>query len=146
MTIKNKLGLVARVSATAAIATGMAVAFQPAAQAAAPVVTVSPATGLKDGSTVTVTGTGLTPGTVYHVSQCEFVTSGTYGCDPTTVIDIAADAQGKVSTQFVVRKVFQAVKGADGVPSGTVDCTVTACAVGLGDDKGVGGGQRITFG
>ncbi|GAA3500015.1 hypothetical protein GCM10019016_071200 [Streptomyces prasinosporus] len=146
MAIKNKLGLIARVSATAAIATGMAVAFQPAALAASPVVTVSPATGLSDGETVTVTGTGLTPGVTYHVSQCEFVTSGSYGCDPSTVIDIVADAQGKVSTQFVVHKTFQAVKGADGVPAGTVDCTVTACAVGMGDDQGVGGGQRITFG
>ncbi|MFF9221513.1 enediyne antibiotic chromoprotein [Streptomyces viridosporus] len=146
MTVKNKLGLIARVSATAVIATGVAVAFQPAAMAASPVVTVSPATGLKDGDTVTVTGTGLTPGVVYHVSQCESVTSGTYGCDPTTVIDIAADAQGKVSTQFVVHKTFQAVKGVEGIPSGTVDCTVSACAVGMGDDQGVGGGQRITFG
>ncbi|MFJ9810783.1 enediyne antibiotic chromoprotein [Streptomyces sp. NPDC101158] len=145
MTIKNKLGLVARVGATAAIATGLAVAFQPAAMAAAPVVSVSPATGLASGATVTVTGTGLTPGAVYHVAQCEIVASGAYGCDPSTVVNIAADAQGKVSTQFVVHKTFQAVKGAEGTPAGTVDCGVTACQVGMGDDQGVGGGQRITF-
>ncbi|MFJ9829527.1 enediyne antibiotic chromoprotein [Streptomyces sp. NPDC101160] len=145
MTIKNKLGLVARLGATAAIATGLAVAFQPAAMAATPVVSVSPATGLTNGATVTVTGTGLTPGAIYHVAQCEIVSSGSYGCDPSTVVNIAADAQGKVSTQFVVHKTFQAVKGAEGTPSGTVDCTVTACQVGMGDDKGVGGGQRITF-
>lgn len=33
MTVKNKLGLIARVGATAALATGLAVAFQPAASA-----------------------------------------------------------------------------------------------------------------
>ncbi|GHG38455.1 enediyne antibiotic chromoprotein [Streptomyces zaomyceticus] len=145
MTVKNTFGLIARVGATAALATGLAVAFQPAAMAAAPVVSVTPAAGLADGATVTVTGTGLTPGAVYHVAQCEIVASGDYGCDPATVVDVAADAQGKLSTQFTVHKVFQAVKGAAGTPSGTVDCGATACQVGLGDSQGVGGGQRITF-
>ncbi|MCY0942962.1 enediyne antibiotic chromoprotein [Streptomyces antarcticus] len=145
MTVKNKLGLIARVGATAALATGLAVAFQPAAMAAAPVVTVTPATGLTDGATVAVTGTGLTPGAIYHVAQCELVTAGSYGCDPASVVNIAADAQGKLTTQITVHASFAAVEGAEGTPAGTVDCKVSACQVGLGDDAGVGGGQQITF-
>ncbi|MTE22530.1 macromomycin [Streptomyces sp. TRM43335] len=147
MTTKSKFGSLARAGAAVALAAGLTAAFQPAAVAATPAVTVTPATGLADGDTVTVKGTGLTPGVVYHVAQCELVTSGSYGCDPTTVVDVTADAQGEVTAQITVHRTFEAVKGADGTPSGTVDCSVSACQVGLGDDFGQGGGgQQITFG
>ena len=60
MTVKNKLGLATRIAATAAVAAGLAVAVQPSAMAASPVVSVSPTTGLTDGQQVTVTASGLT--------------------------------------------------------------------------------------
>lgn len=145
MTVKNKLGLIARVGATAALAIGLGVAATPSALAAAPVVTVTPASGLADGAKVTLSATGLTPGTVYHAGQCAFVEPGVYGCNAGTGVDLTADAQGKVSAQIVVKSTFQAVVGSATDPWGSVDCKTISCQVGLGSDSGEGGGQVITF-
>ncbi|MET9156065.1 enediyne antibiotic chromoprotein [Streptomyces griseoflavus] len=147
MTAKNKLGLITRVGATAALAIGLGVAVVPSASATAtaPVVSVTPATGLADGTTVALKATGLTPGTVYHVGQCAFVDGGQYGCNKATALDVVADSAGSVNTRIVVNRTFQAVVGSATNPWGTVDCKVTACQVGLGSDKGEGGGQAITF-
>ncbi|MGW7409815.1 enediyne antibiotic chromoprotein [Streptomyces sp. NPDC054833] len=145
MTVKNKLGLVTRLGAAAAIAAGLAVAVQPAAMAASPVVSVSPATGLADGQQVTLTASGLTPNTVFHVGQCAFVEPTKYGCDATTAKDVVSDAQGKVNTTLVVHSSFQAVVTADGQVWGTVDAKTTQSQVGLGSNAGEGGGQVISF-
>ncbi|WP_331739259.1 enediyne antibiotic chromoprotein (plasmid) [Streptomyces sp. NBC_00637] len=145
MTVKNKLGLVTRVGATAALAVGLGIAIVPSASAATPVVTVTPATGLSNGAAVTITATGLTPGTVYHVGQCAFVDGGQYGCNKSTALDVTANSAGSVSTKITVNQSFQAVVGSATTPWGTVDCKVTACQVGLGSDTGEGGGQAITF-
>ncbi|MFF4457547.1 enediyne antibiotic chromoprotein [Streptomyces goshikiensis] len=147
MTVKNTLAAITRLGAVAALATGLAVAVQPAAMAApaAAAVTVTPATGLSDNQQVTVTGTGLTPGTVYHVGQCAVVAPNTFGCDKATSLDVVADAQGKVTAQLRVHVSFAAVVGASATPWGTVDAKATPTQVGLGSDSGEGGGQLISF-
>jgi hypothetical protein len=146
MTIKNTLGKVTRLGAVAALATGLAVAVQPGAMAATATVTVTPATGLSDGQQVTVTGTGLTPGAVYHVGQCAVVAApSTFGCDKADSVDATADAQGNVSAQLTVRASFNAVVGASATPWGTVNAKTTPTQVGLGSDAGDGGGQLISF-
>ncbi|WP_432029295.1 enediyne antibiotic chromoprotein [Streptomyces sp. 1222.5] len=145
MTVKNKLGLATRIAATAAVAAGLAVAVQPSAMAASPVVSVSPTTGLTDGQQVTLTASGLTPNTVFHVGQCAFVEPTKYGCDATTSKDVVSDAQGKLNTTLVVHSSFQAVVSADGQVWGKVDAKTTATQVGLGSDTGEGGGQVISF-
>lgn len=145
MTAKNKLGLVARLGAVTAIAAGLAVAVQPSAMAASPVVSVSPATGLADGQQVTVTASGLTPNTVFHVGQCAFVEPTKYGCDATTAKNVVSDAQGNVNTTLVVHTSFQAVVTADGQVWGTVDAKTVQTQAGLGSDAGEGGGQVISF-
>ncbi|MEU5090330.1 enediyne antibiotic chromoprotein [Streptomyces sp. NPDC021356] len=145
MTVKNKLGLVTRLGAVAAVAAGLAVAVQPSAMAASPVVSVSPASGLADGQQVAVTASGLTPNTVFHVGQCAFVEPTKYGCDASTSKDVTSDAQGKVNTTLVVHSSFQAVVGADRQVWGTVDAKTTQTQVGLGSDAGEGGGQIVSF-
>ncbi|MGW4276541.1 enediyne antibiotic chromoprotein [Streptomyces seoulensis] len=145
MTVKNKLGLVTRLGAAAAVAAGLAVAVQPSAMAASPVVSVSPATGLADGQQVTLTASGLTPNTVFHVGQCAFVEPTKYGCDATTSKDVVSDAKGNVNTTLAVHSSFQAVVTADRVVWGTVNAKTTATQVGLGSDTGEGGGQVISF-
>ncbi|MGW1296315.1 enediyne antibiotic chromoprotein [Streptomyces sp. NPDC002533] len=145
MSAKNKLALAARVTATAALAVGLAVSFQPSASAAAPAVSVSPASGLSDGQQVTVTATGLTPNTVFHLGHCAFVEPGKYGCDKTTAKDVVSDADGKVNTTIVVHSSFDAVVTADGQVWGKVDAKTTQTQVGLGSDTGEGGGQAVTF-
>ncbi|MFD3728491.1 enediyne antibiotic chromoprotein [Streptomyces sp. NPDC058671] len=147
MIVKNKLGLATRVAAATAVAAGLALTLQPSASAAptAPVVSVSPASALSDGQQVTVTASGLTPNTVFHLGQCAFVEPGKYGCDATTAKDVVSDAQGKVNTTMVVHSSFQAVVGADRTVWGTVNAKTTQTQVGLGSDAGEGGGQLISF-
>lgn len=154
MSAKNKLGLAARATATAALAVGLAVSVQPfataatavtAVTAAAPAVTVSPASGLSDGQQVTVRATGLTPNTVFHLGHCAFVEPSKYGCDKTTAKDVVSDARGNVNTTMVVHSSFEAVVTADGAVWGTVDARTTQTQVGLGNSTGEGGGQAVTF-
>ncbi|MEV4920263.1 enediyne antibiotic chromoprotein [Streptomyces tirandamycinicus] len=147
MTVKNKLGLATRITAATAVAAGLALAVQPSALAAAtaPVVSVSPASGLTDGQQVTVTATGLTPNTVFHLGHCAFVEPEKYGCDATTAKDVVSDASGKVNTTITVHSSFEAVVTSDGAVWGTVDAKKTQTQVGLGSDAGEGGGQPVTF-
>lgn len=60
MSAEKSLGLITRAGATAARASGLGAAASPSALAAAPLVTVSPASGPADGRTVTLSATGLT--------------------------------------------------------------------------------------
>ncbi|MCB5165658.1 macromomycin [Streptomyces bambusae] len=142
--LKNKTRFLARAGATTAMAAGLAFAFGPSAMAA-PGVTVTPGTGLTDGQTITVSATGLTPGTVYHVGQCAVVEPGTIGCNAATAVNVTADAAGKATAQLKVNTSFQAVVGANGTPWGTVNCKVVSCSAGLGDATGAGAAQVITF-
>jgi hypothetical protein len=142
--MQNTSRFLARAGATVGVAAGLAFAFQPAAMAA-PGVTVTPATGLSNGQTVTVSATGLTPGTVYHVGQCATVEPGVIGCDATTSTDVTADAAGKITAQLTVHTSFQAVVGSNGTPWGTVNCKVVSCSAGLGNNAGEGAAQAITF-
>ncbi|WP_335936493.1 enediyne antibiotic chromoprotein [Streptomyces sp. PTD5-9] len=144
MSVKTKAGLIVRAGATAAAAIGLAVGLQSSAMAA-PSVSVTPASGLADGTAVTLTATGLTPGTVYHVGQCSYVESNVAACNPATSVDATADASGKVTAQIKVYTKFDGVTGAQGTPWGTVDCKARTCAVGLGSDSGEGGSQNISF-
>ncbi|MCE7079481.1 enediyne antibiotic chromoprotein [Streptomyces sp. ST2-7A] len=144
----NTMKFAARAGGAAALALGLALAVQPAAPAAensAPSVTVTPTSGLSDGDTVTLSATGLTPGDLYHVGQCAFVEEWVYGCNAATSVDAVANAAGEVKVTLRVNKSFEAVVGAETVPWGTVDCTVTQCMAGLGNAAGEGGGVPVSF-
>jgi hypothetical protein len=94
------------------------------AASAAPSITVSPSTGLHNGQTVTVSGSGFTKnGSVYIVEcvkgatkegQCSFTFS-----DLSTVVVAKADASGNMhSPSPVLKTSFK-----------TVDCTKTPCEI-----------------
>ncbi|PRH79867.1 macromomycin [Streptomyces solincola] len=147
MNAKTSFRTATRVVAAAGLAAGLALAVQPAAVAApsAPVVAVSPASALADGQQVSVTASGLTPNTVFHLGQCAFVEPGKYGCNAETGKDITSDASGKINTTFTVRSSFTAVVTADGAVWGTVDAKKIQTQVGLGSGTGEGGGQVVSF-
>jgi hypothetical protein len=144
VTATKKLGLIARLGATAAIATGLALATQSSAMAA-PTVSVSPVSGLSDGQTVAVSASGLTPNTVFHIGQCAQVEAQKFGCNKSTSKDVTTNAQGEINTSLVVRSSFEAVVSADGPVWGTVDAKTTQTQVVVLSDTGEGGGQAITF-
>ncbi|MBK7167149.1 MAG: hypothetical protein IPH81_18295 [Candidatus Microthrix sp.] len=57
-------------------------------------ITVTPATGLVDGQVVTVTGTGLPPGTELEIFQCRAGAVDESGCSGSVAFDLATDNVG----------------------------------------------------
>nr|1J5H_A Chain A, Apo-Neocarzinostatin [Streptomyces carzinostaticus]1J5I_A Chain A, PROTEIN (Apo-Neocarzinostatin) [Streptomyces carzinostaticus]2G0K_A Chain A, Neocarzinostatin [Streptomyces carzinostaticus]2G0L_A Chain A, NEOCARZINOSTATIN [Streptomyces carzinostaticus] len=114
-------------------------------QGAAPTATVTPSSGLSDGTVVKVAGAGLQAGTAYDVGQCAWVDTGVLACNPADFSSVTADANGSASTSLTVRRSFEGFLF-DGTRWGTVDCTTAACQVGLSDAAGNGPeGVAISF-
>jgi hypothetical protein len=94
-----------------------------------------PSTGLVDGQTVEVFGSGFTPFASIGMTQCKSRLTklpgpgGENGCDLSNVVVTTADADGSVRTAFTVRSSITTVE------FGTVNCTISAgnCVVGAGN-------------
>lgn len=100
-----------------------ALAFSAAPASAAPAVTASPASGLSDGQSVTVTGTGFPAGAVIAVSQCR----GTSTCTD-TLTKATVGANGGFTAAYTVRKQFTATDWSTGTGSTvTVNCATQQC-------------------
>lgn len=119
---------------------GALVAVEPAGAAAVHTVTVTPSTGLTDGQTVTVTGTGFDETPVindWFVSQCSAailslatidVGAAINDCDQTGGGFAHADGAGNLSTSLVVHTTFTTGVGA-GTGSATCGQAPNDCAV-----------------
>jgi Neocarzinostatin family len=98
----------------------------PPASADGPSITVAPSTGLTDGQTVTVSGTGFTVPTPHFlaIGECANVTSPGFGdCDQSTVNTSVVNTEDFVETYTVARFITTANHGA-------LDCAVpTACTL-----------------
>lgn len=94
----------ARIIAVAALAlASMATFGVVTAGAAAPAATVTPNTGLLNGQTVAVTGTGFTAGSTVLMVECLETATSSAGCDLSTVVSAVVNADGTLpSTNFVV--------------------------------------------
>jgi hypothetical protein len=90
-------------SATSTAATPTATSTKPAGKQIA---RVSPATGLVDGQTVTVTGSGFSPGRALVVVQClnRGTATGSGDCNLSGLVSTKADAAGKVTAQLKLSK------------------------------------------
>jgi hypothetical protein len=102
-------------------AAGLVGATAPAGATAGHAVTVTPSTGLSDGQTVTVSGTGFTETPIvndWSVAMCRpeilagapTIEDAIANCDITTqpFVFTHADANGNLSTPYTVRKTFAA--------------------------------------
>lgn len=116
-----QLTLSRTLTAAAATAAAALLAATPASAAAA--MSVTPSSGLSDGQTVTVTGSGYTAGASVHVGEC----STPDVCSNDT-ITTTAGADGTFSVSFTVEKVFQAEDWSTGTTV-TVDCAAVQCSV-----------------
>ncbi|MGN9837180.1 enediyne antibiotic chromoprotein [Nonomuraea sp. H19] len=111
---------------------GLTLAAQPSAlAAAAPGFSVTPSTGLSDGSAVTVAITGAGAGEQFGVVQCATV-NNTLACNQESAKMVTTDASGSVNSPFTVRKSFQGVSP-EGTAVGAVNCATgkwpfTLCA------------------
>jgi len=117
-----------RLLVVAIVATGLALAAAPAA--AAPALTVTPATGLLDQSIVTVTGSGFTAGERLVVAQCAGATLDGCHLDPpinTTAAFATAGSDGAISVTLRLARVLPLD---DGEVSCAVDCSILAATRG----------------
>lgn len=147
MLIANGSRAPRRAAVVAAIMLSVAVtggAVASAATAADPTITVTPATGLTDGQTVEVAGTGFTPGETVVVGECAVV-GDTLACAKGGGIIVSVDAEGGIATPLVVKKSFEAIRH-DDTSAGVVDCATVRCGIGAISEDGVlANGQDITF-
>ncbi|MFF1547493.1 enediyne antibiotic chromoprotein [Streptomyces sp. NPDC058291] len=123
-----------------AVVAAVAVSTAPASAAAA--VTASPSSGLTDGQTVTVTGTGFPAGAQVAVSQCRENTTCTDALTKATV-----GANGAFTASYTVHKQFTATDWSTGTgTSVTVDCGAQQCQLVAYLDATGAVGTKISFG
>jgi hypothetical protein len=109
---------------------------------AGPTVSVSPSTGLKNGQSVTVTGSGFTAGDSLFAVECLASATGQAGCDIGSATAITANADGTLpSTTFTV------ATGTIGTGTcGTSSSNLTACVINVATTAGTDAGTgAITF-
>jgi hypothetical protein len=156
VTMKSGVRFLAKLGAIAAFALGVAIASQTGASAsqseapasspavvAAPSISATPTSGLASGATVQLTGTGLTPGTVYFVGECAAVSATSYACNDATNAERTANASGTISAPIVVHSSFTGTTG-----SGTthaINCKTTTCVVAAYSASFEGGAVPISF-
>lgn len=101
--------------------------------------TVTPSTNLVDGQLVSVSISGFPANTEIAAVQCGPGAVNANGCDLSTLQYVTTDANGHVTTAFVVAAVLS-------TGSGNVDCRTVTCRVGAGTfDQSVTAGQAIAF-
>ncbi|WP_181009567.1 enediyne antibiotic chromoprotein [Streptomyces sp. SM11] len=109
---------------------GLAAAAQSVAFAA-PAFSVSPASGLSDGQSVSVSISGASAGETYYIAQCAPV-GGQDACNAATATSFTTDASGAAAFTFVVKKTYTG-STPEGTPVGAVDCAAAACNLGAGN-------------
>jgi hypothetical protein len=136
----------------------LAIGFGSPAGAAGHAVTVTPGTGLADGQTVHVTGTGFTETPAVNdwvatmcagaiLDQPPTLELAVQYCDATEgpYVFTHADSAGNIAFDFTVRQTFQPTGGA----TGTVDCATSPCAILVAQvttDGFTGASAPISFG
>ncbi|HEY6534180.1 MAG TPA: enediyne antibiotic chromoprotein [Acidimicrobiales bacterium] len=105
-----------------------------------PTITVTPAQGLQDGQTVTVTGVGFQPNSFISVVQCGNPSQDTgANCDLRQIGGVQVGGDGTFSHEMKVLRVFE-------TQNGTVDCTgAERCVIGAGTGPGRGDTAPISF-
>lgn len=90
----------------------------PASAATDPSVTVSPSSGLSNGQTVTVTGSGYAANASVNLVECAANAQGASGCDIASFKPVTADSSGGFTESFKVASSF-----------GSTDCTKVDCVI-----------------
>jgi hypothetical protein len=104
-----------------------------------PTLVPSPNSGLADGQSITVTGTGFTPFSAVGMVECKVNSANASGCDLSTLFEVGTDGSGSFTTTYTVSRVLDFPgKGNPvppyGLPPGRkFDCAVSRCGLGAAD-------------
>lgn len=110
----------ALVASSGAVVLGASPAF------AAPAVTVSPNTGLTNGQSVTISGTGFSAGASVAALECKFPPAGASSCDLGTLKNpfATADMSGNITGTYTVKQNITVGGSAFDCASSPTACTI----------------------
>ena len=93
---------------------------------------VTPSTGLTNGKSVTVKGTGFKPKDSLYITECLRTAKGAGGCDISTAVPVTASAKGVLPTTK-----FKLTTGVIGTGKcGTKSTNLNKCAISVGNASG----------
>jgi hypothetical protein len=100
---------------------------------------VTPSTNLVDGQLVSLSIAGFPANTQIGVLECVLGAVDENGCDLNTLQYVTTDANGHVSTPFIVTAALSTANG-------HVDCRATSCSIGAGTfDQSTTAGHALSF-
>jgi hypothetical protein len=109
-----------------------------AGAAATPKLVVTPSTGLKNHSSVTVSGTGFKPKDSVYITECQANAKGEAGCNIDTAVPVTITSKG-----LLPKTKFKVITGTIGNGKcGTAASNLKKCAVSAGN---VSGGDSAVF-
>lgn len=118
-------------------ATNAVVAYASIAFATGPGVSVTPSTGLANGGTVSITGSGFTPADSLYAVECLETATSEAGCDVNTATPITASATGTLpATTFKVASGAVGT-GTCGTSAANYDSCIIEVATVTGTDRGI---------
>ena len=128
---------VAAVLSSGALTSGL-VNVTDAGAVAKPKMVVTPAAGLSNGKSVTVSGSGFKPKDTVYITECLRTAKGPAGCDIATAIPVTISSKG-----VMAKTKFQVVTGKiGGGKCGTAASNLRSCAVSAGN---ISGGDTASF-
>jgi hypothetical protein len=95
-----------------------------------PAITVNPDTGLADGQSVTVTGTGFSANAEIGMAECQPGTTSEATCDLSNTLILQSDGSGDFSTSFNVNRILN-IQSDSEFPT-QIDCAQVTCDLGAG--------------
>jgi hypothetical protein len=96
-----------------------------------PALAAVPDTGLADGQSVNVTGSGFSANTEVAMVECQPGAVSEEGCDLNTVVIVNSDGSGDFTTPYNVTRIINV--GDEGPTTTQIDCAKAACVLGAAD-------------
>ncbi|HEY7949151.1 MAG TPA: neocarzinostatin apoprotein domain-containing protein [Acidimicrobiales bacterium] len=101
-----------------------------------PMITAKPSTGLGDGQTIQIAGTGYSANAAIGVAECQAGATGPGGCDLSTLLFEQSDGNGSFGGPYTVTRIInipQPPSGPGPTKVKTIDCAHMGCFLGAAD-------------
>jgi hypothetical protein len=102
-----------------------------------PAIMATPSTGLGDGQTIAIAGTGYSANAAIGVAECQAGATGPGGCDLSTLLFEQSDSNGSFGGPYTVTRVIHIPEGSSSGPGPTkvktIDCAHKGCFLGAAD-------------
>jgi len=112
-----------------------------------PALSAEPDTGLADGQTVTVTGTGFSAHAEIGMVECEPGATGSGQCDLSTLLEVFSDGSGDFTAPYSVTRDLTIPDPTNPTEPTQIDCAKEACFLGAADvaDYSVAASTSLSF-